>query len=109
MSLAETPLTSRSAPCVVLVVATLTPASPSNGVKLAISLKPTMGRMVGGGEIHCRAALQRRAAGKDLHRAGAGELADDDPLGAAERAGEPAGGQGHATLIADAERHEGGW
>ena len=43
MSLAKTPLTSRSAPCVVLVVATVTPASPSNGVKLAISLKATMG------------------------------------------------------------------
>jgi hypothetical protein len=36
LSFAETPLTSRSAPCVVLVVATVTPASPSNGLKLAI-------------------------------------------------------------------------
>src|SRR5207344_3302107 len=43
LSFAETPLTNRSAPCVVLVVATVTPALPSNGVKLAISPKPTMG------------------------------------------------------------------
>src|SRR5436305_9950060 len=39
---AATPLTSRLAPVVVLVVATRIPADPSNGSKLAISRKRTL-------------------------------------------------------------------
>ena len=38
----ETPLTSRSAPIVVLVVATRTPEGSSNGLKLAVSVKSAM-------------------------------------------------------------------
>jgi len=43
LSAGETPLTSRSAPLVVLVVATLTPEASSNGLKLAISAKLATG------------------------------------------------------------------
>ena len=43
LSAGEMPLTSRSAPEVVLVVATLTPEAPSNGLKLAISAKVATG------------------------------------------------------------------
>jgi hypothetical protein len=43
LSAGETPLTRRSAPVVVLVVATLTPEASPNGLKLAISVKLAMG------------------------------------------------------------------
>ncbi len=41
-------------------------------------------------EIDRRPAIQRRAARIHLDRAGARKLADDDPLGAAQRARQPA-------------------
>ena len=49
LSACETPLTSRSAPIVVLVVATRTPEAWSNGLKLAMSAKMATGVCVGGG------------------------------------------------------------
>ena len=69
--------------------------------------------MVGRREMHRRAALEgraaleRRAAGEHLHLSGACELADHDPLRAAERAPELACGQREAAFIVEAERHEG--
>ena len=93
LSAGEMPLTRRSAPVVVLVVATLTPEASVERLEARDLGEGGDGSMVGGGEIDLRAALQPRAAGVDLHLAGAGQLADDDPLGAAQRPGEPAGGQ----------------
>ena len=102
LSCGETPLTSRSAPDVVLVVATLHAGSFAERVEAGdfgkVDAVAVLHRTV---QVHRRATVQRRAARIDLDRAGPRQLADDDPLGAAERSGEPAGRQRDAAPIAN--------
>ena len=54
-------------------------------------------------QIHHRQALQRRSARINLHRAIAGQLADDDTLRATESAGKPTSRKRDATLVGVAE------
>ena len=90
------------------MVATRVPDVPSNGLKLAISRKVARGRAARALKIERRTVVQGRAAGEHFHRAGIGELADDDPLGAAERSCEPAGRERNAASVGVAERLERG-
>src|SRR5262249_48629246 len=59
-------------------------------------------------QIDCRAPVQCGAARKDFDRAFVSELADDNALGAAERAGEPPRREGNTASVILAERSERG-
>ena len=59
-------------------------------------------------EVERRTVVQGRAAGEYFHRAGIRELANDYPLGAAERSCEPARPERNAASVGVAERLERG-
>jgi hypothetical protein len=104
-----TPLTSSSAPVVVLVVATRVPDVPSNGLKLAnFAEGGRVAMLVRAMKVERRTVVQGRAAGKNLHGAGIRKLADDYPFGAAERSCEPAGRERNTASVGVAERLERG-
>ena len=92
------PLTIRSAPVVVLLVAT----GPRPGRKRCergdLGELGHRGVMFGAVRVHRRAAVQARTGGPHPHLAGAGELSGDHALGTALRAGDPAGRQRHPPV-----------
>ena len=55
-------------------------------------------------KVERRTVVQGRAAGEYFHRAGIRELANDYPLGAAERSCEPARPERNAASVGVAER-----
>jgi len=64
--------------------------------------------MFGALQVKGRPAIERGAAGENLHRTAVRKFAHHDPLGAAERAGQPTRGQRNAAPIIIAERNEKG-